>query len=149
MPVGLSFRLALAGSWATLDRPGEERPLTLTLQVEARDVVKLAIDPIADAQGELDAEGLADHRAVRGTIRSTPLAGALAYELRFAGNDGEELRLRATSDADPLHPLRSLATAVGSIFAGEREIARVVLRVGKASAPLHALVSLLRTVRPR
>jgi len=149
MPVGVSFRTTLSGSYYVLDRPGDERTMSLVLTVETPTVTRLAIDPVARARGELDADGLATHRAVQGTLSVAPLGAKLTYDLRFPSDARGELRLHATSDVDPLHPLRSLATVVGSLFEGEREIGRAVLRVGKVGAPVHSLVTLLRTVRPR
>ena len=149
MPVGVSFRTTLTGSWTELDRPGDERPMTLVLLVETKTVTRLALDPVAETRGEIDAEGLATHRAIRGTLSVAPLGAKLTYDLRFPTESGRERRIFATSDVDPLHPLRSLATVVGSLFEEDREVGRVVLRVGKVGAPVHSLVSLLRTVRPR
>ena len=85
-----------------------------------------------------------------------PVALALAFFVPAPARAARELPLDHASLAqrpapfvDPLHPLRSLATVTGSLFEDDREIGRAVLRVGTPSAPVHSLVTLLRTVRPR
>jgi len=66
--VGFEFAEKLSGTYHTLADPGKELPISITITARVHDVTRFAIDPTARIEGEIDAEGFADHRALEGTL---------------------------------------------------------------------------------
>ena len=130
---GFEFQEMLAGSYHLLTDPGEERPMSLTLHAKVRGLRSFLVQAEAEIVGEIDLQGFADHRAFRGRLQVKPVQRKLVYEARFDDNEGRECRFH------------SLTTLPGTVWSGERELARALLRFD----PKEDLVRFLRSVRPR
>lgn len=129
MRLGFRFRETMAGTYHLLSAPTDERPMSFTIAVRAPSIVRFALSPICDIQGEVDAIGFADHKALRGSLEINPvLKRRLVYEFRFNANDGEEYRFHGTKSVSALHLAESMTTLPAAIWRDEREVARAVLR---------------------
>ena len=145
MSLGFEFREALAGSYHTLASPGEEHPMSITVRAQVDDVLHFAIDPTLALAGEIDAQGFADHKPLRGTLEVAPLRAKILWDFRFETNDARDARFHGEVDIDLLRPTLTLSQLPGSLFVGETEVARAVLRFDLRSD----LLRLLASVRPR
>lgn len=142
MSVGFEFRETMSGSYHRLDDPGVEHPMSFTIRADIPALVRFAIDPTAQIQGEVDAEGLADHKPLRGTMEINPfLKRKVVYDFHFPDNAGAECRFHGEKEVEPLRLAESMTTLPGSIFVGEREIARAVLRFAVRQDLLRFLLS--------
>lgn len=122
--------------------------MSVTLRAQVHDVSRFLLSPSAEITGELDAEGLADHRPLRGTLSVRPLARTLVYELHFPDNEGQERRFHGRAEIeieiDPARMVETLTTVAGSIYDDETEVARALLRF----EPRTELLKLLRSIKP-
>ncbi|RYE90989.1 MAG: hypothetical protein EOO75_09380 [Myxococcales bacterium] len=92
--MGVEFRETMAGRYHLLASPTDERPLAFTLRAWSRALPSFVRRPLTEVEGELHAEGWADHAAVRGTLALDLLRdGTLRYDLHFRGNDRLPYRL--------------------------------------------------------
>src|SRR6202012_367854 len=85
---GFEFYETMAGSFRVL---GESRDRALSFTIRARSFTWASFlrHPEVAIEGEVDAEGFADHRHLRGTLGMDPLrTRILPYAFRFDGNDG-------------------------------------------------------------
>lgn len=129
MGVALEFRETMTGTFHRLEAPADERPISITVRAEIHDVRKFLIDPTAEITGEIDAQSFADHRALRGTLEINPiLRRKLVYDFRFPDNEGRECRFHGEKDVELLRPLETMTTLPGSIYRGEDEVARFIMR---------------------
>jgi hypothetical protein len=85
---GFEFHETMIGSFR-LAGEGRDRPMTFTLRVRSPRWASFLRRREAEIEGEVDAEGFADHRHLRGTLGLDPLVTrTLPYAFRFTGNDG-------------------------------------------------------------
>jgi len=145
MSLGFEFRETLAGSYHTLASPGDEHPMSITVQAQVHDVLRFALDPTLALLGEVNAEGFADHKELRGTLELAPLRGKILWDFRFTTNDSRDARFHGEVDIDLLRPTLTLSQLPGSLFIGETEAARAMLRFDLRGD----LLRLLASVRPR
>jgi hypothetical protein len=127
----VSFRLALRGSYFLLDAPGDERPLTLTLEAHARPLRSLVKGPSFGLGGEIDARGFADRRPLDGTLAWAVVVptGVLRYHFSFSSNEGRPCRFTGKSILVPGARLDSVSSLSGSLFdVGGVEIGRLLAR---------------------
>ncbi len=145
MTLGFEFRQTMAGTYHRLEASGDERPMSITCRAEVHDLRRFLLDPTAEISGEVDAQGLADHRPMHGTLEISPvLRRKLVYEFRFPDDEGNEHRFHGEQEIEPRHLLETVTTLPGSIYRGQVEVARAILRFD-----LHRdLVRLLRSFRP-
>ena len=142
----LEFCETLTGRYHRLDSPGEEHGIQMTLRAEIPSVPRFLLRPVAELSGEMDAQGLADHKPVRGRLELSPfLERKLVYEITFPDNDGQNCRLFGQKDIEAAHLVQTMTTLPVSIFRGEREVARAVMRFDLR----NDLLRLLRSVRFR
>lgn len=95
--MGIEFRETMAGSYHLLASPRDERPLAFTIQAVSRRLSSFVRVPLTEVEGEMHAEGFADHKALRGTLALDLLRnGSLPYNLSFSGNDGRAYRFQGT-----------------------------------------------------
>lgn len=87
----LEFRETMAGSFHLTADPGDERPMSFTIRTRSVETGIWAFlkNPAMEIEGEVDAEGFADHRRLEGTLRLDLLRNrTLPYAFRFTANDG-------------------------------------------------------------
>lgn len=128
MGIGFEFREALSGSYYTLKAPGVEKPMLFSIHAQTANIGKFTLDPSFEVDGELHAEGFADHRDAHGSLNISLIRRKIVYEVRFKNNEGEDCRLRGERDVEFLRLAGSLTTLPISVYAGEKEVARGVLR---------------------
>ncbi len=145
MSVGFEFAQTLAGTYHTLEAPGDEHPISITVKAQVHDMKSFALDPTARIEGEIDAEGFADHRALTGTLEINPLLRQkIIYDFSFPDNDGRECRFHGEQDLSLLRPVQAATTLPGSIYVQDEEHARAVLRFDIR----EDLLKLLRSFKP-
>lgn len=146
MSLGFEFHETMSGTYHTLERPADELPMSITVRAEVHGLRRFLLDPTAELTGEIDAQGLADHRALRGTLEINPvLRRRLVYDFRFEDNDGVEHRFHGEKEIEALRLVSTMTTLPGTIFRDDKEIGRAVLRFHLR----EDLVKLLRSFRPR
>lgn len=146
MSLGLETRHELTGTYHLLDAPGEERPLALNLRLSAPRLARLPLCRRLEVDGEIQAAGLATHRAVSGTLELGELLDArLVYDLGFEGDDGRARRMHGGLELEVRRLLGSAGRVSGSVFDRDEEVARVLLY----AEPLKALAKLLLDLRLR
>ena len=145
MSVGFQFSETLAGTYHTLEDPGDERPISITVTALVPDMKSFALDPTARISGEIDAEGFADHRALDGTLEINPLLRQkVIYDFSFPDNDGRECRFHGEQDLSLFRPVQAATTLPGSIYVEDREHARVVMRLSLR----EDLLKMIRSFKP-
>jgi hypothetical protein len=126
---GFEFRETMAGSYELVGG-GAERPMAFTIVARTGPLRSFLRHPEAEITGEVDAEGLADHRPLRGTL-TMDVRGeqTLKYLFRFTGNDGAAYVFEGTKHLDARELTESVTVLPGVIRAeGGEEVARAVLR---------------------
>lgn len=127
---GFEFRETMAGSFHLLDRPDEERPMSFTIRARSGGFLSFLRRPEVEIEGEIDAEGFADHRYLRGTLGLDPIrTGTLPYAFRFKGNDEAAYSFEGKKTLSISEFAQSMTVLPGSILdEGGREIGRALLR---------------------
>ena len=114
----------MTGTFYMLSEPLAERRIELRIEAHVRD----PRTGVASVHGRIDAEGLADHAVVQGTILLKELRSRrIPYDLRFS-----DLRLVGEKDLRWLAPVVSFATLPFTIVRGPdawTEIARGTLHL--------------------
>ncbi|MCC6556413.1 MAG: hypothetical protein IT372_25920 [Polyangiaceae bacterium] len=87
--IGFEFRETMAGSFH-LDRdPADERPMSFTIRARAPRLRDFFRRPEVEIEGEIDAEGFADHRRLEGRLGlDVARTRTLPYAFHFTANDG-------------------------------------------------------------
>jgi hypothetical protein len=130
MPLGFSFREAMSGSYWLLETPTEERAITFTISVTARDLSAFARDKTWIVSGTIDVERLASSKPLQGKIAFRLLdERRISHDLRFIGEDGTAYRLMGQLEFSGLAPIDSLTLLRASLCDGQdEEIGRATLR---------------------
>jgi hypothetical protein len=146
LKLGFQFEETMSGSYHRIDTPGEEHPISFTVKADVRSLRKFLLEPIATIQGRIDARGLATDKPLQGTLEINPiLKRKLIYDFRFENDAGAECRFFGEKDLEALRLVQTMTTLPGSVFEGDNEVARAVLRF-----PLRKdMVRFLRSWRPR
>jgi hypothetical protein len=85
---GFEFHETMIGSFR-LAGEARDRPMSFTLRVRSPRWLAFLRRREAEIEGEVDAEGFADHRRLSGTLGLDPLVTrTLPYAFRFTANDG-------------------------------------------------------------
>ena len=85
---GFEFYETMAGSFR-LRGDARDRSMSFTIRARSFTWSSFKRRTEVDIEFEVDAEGFADHRHLRGTLGMDPLrTGILPYAFRFAANDG-------------------------------------------------------------
>lgn len=145
--IGLEFRETMAGSYHLASAPDEERPMSFTIRARSAGLAGFIRRPVAEIEGEVDAEGLADHRYLKGRLEMDLLrTGMLVYDFRFTDNAGQGCAFegRKTVRLDDL--LETMTVLPGRIVRGDEEIGEALLRFDLRSDLLRFLKS-FRLVR--
>jgi hypothetical protein len=85
---GFEFYETMAGSFRLQGEP-EDRAMSFTIRARSRPLLAFLRRREVEIEGEVDAEGFADHRHCRGMLGLDPLlTRTLPYAFRFTANDG-------------------------------------------------------------
>lgn len=142
------FRETMAGSFHLLSDPEDERPMSFTIRARSRPLLSFLRRPEVEIEGEVDAEGFADHRHLRGKLGlDVWRTRTLPYAFRFTANDGEICSFIGEKTISPSELALSITVLPGSIMdeAG-REIGRALLRFDLRS-DLMRFVKSFRLIR--
>ncbi len=126
---GFEFYETMAGSFRLLGEPRDQR-MSFTVRARSFTWASFLRQPEVDIEGEVDAEGFADHRHLRGTLGMDPLrTRTLPYAFRFAGNDGSPYAFAGKKTLHPGRFMESMTLLPGAIFdAGGKSVAEALLR---------------------
>jgi hypothetical protein len=139
---GFQFQETMSGSYT---REGVERPIAFTARVRAPSLRRHLRDHTATIEGHVDAEGLAHHAVLAGTIIIDLLAGhRIRYEFGFTGDDGKPYRLAGQKDVRLAELVATMTTLPAEITdeKGTRW-ASALLKFDKRTLP-----DFLRSFRP-
>lgn len=127
---GFEFRETMAGSYHLLDRPDDERPFSFTVRARSVSWLRFLREPLAHIEGEVDAEGFADHRALRGTMLLDLVRGRrLGYRFDFTDNEGRARIFRGEKRVELTRLAHTMTTLPGAIEdEGGHEVGRVLVR---------------------
>jgi hypothetical protein len=142
---GFEFRETMSGSYHLLDQPDQERPFSFSVRARSVPWLRFLREPLADIEGEVDAEGFADHCALRGTMLLDLVRGRrLGYRFDFADNEGKRRVFRGEKLVELTRLAHTMTTLPGAIEdEGGREVGRVLVRFDARSD----LVQFLRSFR--
>jgi hypothetical protein len=118
---GFEFHETMIGSFH-LAGEARDRPMSFTLRVRSRGWGAFLRRREAEIEGEVDAEGFADHRRLRGTLGLDPIvARALPYAFRFTANDGAAYTFAGQKTLHLGRMVESMTVLPGAIYdaAGE------------------------------
>jgi hypothetical protein len=143
---GFEFCETMAGSYHLLAAPDAERPISFTIRVRSRPWLGFLRRREAEIEGEVDAEGFADHRLLRGTLDLDVLrTRKLRYAFEFNGNDGQPYVFRGEKVLELRKLARTISVLPGSIEgASGAEVGRATLRFDFQTQ----LLPFLRSFRP-
>lgn len=130
MSLAFEFRETMAGSYHPTDRPGEERPLVFSIRARSRGLLRFLRKPEVEIEGAIEAQGLADHRPLRGTLGMDVLrTRTLPYAFHFTGNDGAPYVFEGKKTITARELAESMTVLPGVIKDGRGvEVARALLR---------------------
>ena len=146
--IGLRFRETMSGGYHLSSSPGADRPMYFTIQAHVPSLRSLLGNALFEIEGAVFAEGLADHRPLRGTLHIDPLRGkVLVYRFEFPGNDDKPYVFqgrKTLGEGDLLHAMTVLPGGIHD--AAGNEVGRALLRFDLRSDILKFLRS-FRLVR--
>lgn len=147
---GFEFRETMAGSYHLVGEPDRERPFSFTIRARSPRLSAFARRPVVEIEGEVDAEGLADHRPLRGTLdMDLARTRRLRYRFEFDATDGRpcvfegEKVLRL---GDLVTSMTVLPGQIRALAAPVTPIAEALLRFDLKSDLLGFLRSFRRTL---
>ena len=142
---GFEFRETMAGSYR-LAGDAVERPMSFTIRARSARWRSFLGRPEVEIEGEVDAEGFADHRHLRGTLGMDPLrTRRLPYAFEFTANDGRRCRFVGEKTLSLAHLTESMTVLPGALRDEHGvEIGRALLRFDLA----RDLASFLKSFKP-
>jgi hypothetical protein len=143
---GFEFCETMVGSYHLADAPSDERPMSFTIRARSRGLLDFFLRPEVEIEGEIDAEGFADHRYLSGRLGLDVLrTRTLPYAFSFTANDGRRCAFEGhkTVRADDL--VESMTVLPGALLAeGGAVLGQALLRFDLRSD----LLRFLRSFRP-
>lgn len=148
--IGLQFSESMSGTYERADAPGTRRRFTFHVDARCEDWSRALRGARTEITGFVEAEGLAAHAPLRGSMLIHPLGKrVIRYEFDFAADDGARLRFAGQKDISLLHPVRTMTTLPGTIFDAEgRAVAHATVRFALRDLPSFVLGFRLRRVPP-
>jgi hypothetical protein len=127
---GLALREPMSGSYFLLSAPTQEHPLSAAVEIHTDDLTEALREKAFRVGGTIDAEGLATHQPLTGTVAWRLLRqGRLVYRLGFQGDDGRHYEMTGQKEWSGLSPIHSLTLLPASLYDDSaEEIGRVTLR---------------------
>ena len=130
----------MSGTFTRPARPGETGQIRFAAKLQAADFLRHLKDGMAQLDGTLDMEGIADDVPISGTIEIRILLGKIIrYDFSFLGNDGAPYRLAGQKDirfSDFLTTMTHLPATITD--AKGEEVARATGDCSKSCARLVA-----------
>jgi hypothetical protein len=138
------FHETMAGSFR-LAGEARERALSFTVRARSPRLLAFLSRPEVELEGEVDAEGFADHRLLRGTMGLDMIrTRTLPYAFHFTANDGAACSFVGTKTLHAARLVESMTVLPGAILdAGGAAIGEALLRFDLKSD----LVRFLRSFR--
>jgi len=126
---GFEFYETMVGSFR-LHGEAHDRPMSFTLRCRSPRWFKFLARPEVEIEGEVDAEGFADHRYLRGTLGMDPIrTRTLPYAFRFTGNDGAAYAFAGKKTLHAMSMVESMTVLPGAILdAAGAPVAEALLR---------------------
>jgi hypothetical protein len=126
---GFTFHETMAGSFRLA---GDPIARAMSFSIGARSLAwpSFLRRPEVEIEGEVDAEGFADHRYIRGTLGMDPLrTGILPYAFRFTANDGAPYAFAGRKTLRLGRLVESMTVLPGAILdAGGERVGEALLR---------------------
>ncbi len=134
MALGFEFQERVAGTYYLLSEPTVDLVIRMTFKVSLNGVLRFAKDKLLDMNGEIYAEGFADHRPLEGTIAfRVHDERRLPYDFSFLANDGKRYRFRGQKDFASYRIMDSLTTLQASLLnEANEEIGRATFKFDAA-----------------
>ena len=143
--IGLRFRETMSGAYHLSLAPDHDMPMHFTVQASIPSLRSVLGAPVFSIEGEVHAQGFAEHRALRGTLRIDPLREkVIAYDFDFDGDDGKPYAFRGKKTLSEGNPLVAITVLPGGLHdASGAEVGRALLRFDLRSD----IVKFLRSFR--
>ena len=138
----------MAGTFAFVGSPDDVRPMSFTIRARSAALPAFLRERQVSIEGEVDVEGFADHRYLRGILGLDLLRSReLPYEFAFTANDGEGYRFEGKTSLASGAFIESMTVLSGVVCtANRKEIGRALLRFDLRS-DLVRFVTSFKTVR--
>jgi hypothetical protein len=126
---GFEFHETMSGSFR-LHGEQRDRPMSFTVRARSPRWRSFLRRREVEIEGEIDAEGFADHRYLRGTLGMDALVTrTLPYAFRFTANDGGDYSFTGEKTIHVANMVESMTVLPGAILDAEgREIGGALLR---------------------
>ncbi|MFT3775359.1 MAG: hypothetical protein QM820_59190 [Minicystis sp.] len=126
---GFEFHETMAGSFR-LRGEARDRPMSFTVRARSPRWLAFLRRPEVEIEGEIDAEGFADHRHMRGTMGLDAIrTRTLPYAFRFVANDGAPYSFVGKKDLHLARMVESMTVLPGAILdASGASVAEALLR---------------------
>ena len=148
MPLALTVREKMHGTWYRLDRAEEELPASFEAKDEVP-LVRMATTGRGGFSGRLRLDSHASDVIVRGDLRIDGRTKTIGYVFDYVADDGGGYRFVGQKDILPIHLLEGLIEISGTLYRsgpggrGDEEFGRVRLR-SSSTSPYLQLVRGLR-----
>lgn len=128
--IGLSFRETMSGGYHLSSAPDVDRPMSFTVRASLPTLSSLLRSPLFSIEGAVVAEGLADHRPLKGTLHIDPLRGkVLVYHFDFEGHDGRPYTFQGRKALWEGNLLHAMTVLPGGIYdASGKAVGEALLR---------------------
>jgi hypothetical protein len=143
--IGLTFRETMSGGYHLSAAPDVDRPMHFTVRASIPSLRSMLSAPLFSIEGQVFAQGLAEHRVLHGTLKMDPLGEkVIAYAFDFEGDDGKSYSFRGQKTLSEGNPLVALTVLPGGLYdAVGAEVGRALLRFDLRSD----IVKFLRSFR--
>lgn len=130
MKRGFQFAETMSGTYRLTSAPERSQRFSFSILAHAPSVLAHLRDGKTRMRGTLEADGLASHVPIEGTLTLAPLTRRIIrYEFSFIGDDGQPYRFAGQKDIRLRDLRRSFTVLPGAILDGQdREIATAETR---------------------
>jgi len=127
--LGFRFRETMRGTYHFLDSPLEERAMEFTLVARTKGFRRFLREQVAEVEGEVTLEGIADAKPLSGTLSFKLHEKRLPYAFSFKDNAGKVYRVRGQKDFSLVYLADSISTLPLSLYDdADREVGRGLVR---------------------
>jgi hypothetical protein len=143
---GFEFCETMAGSFHLVETPSDQRPMSFTIRARSRRLLDFLRRPEVEIEGEIDAQGFADHRRLTGKLGLDVVrTGTLPYAFEFTANDGRRCTFEGRKTVRANDLLESMSILPGTLLGeGGAVLGQALLRFDVRSD----LLRFLRSFRP-